>query len=59
MVIGTLLGLNDSLWNTQISALIGKIYPTNADSVVTAAAFALFKFIQVSKNIYYAYKQLI
>ncbi|VDL61160.1 unnamed protein product [Hymenolepis diminuta] len=46
MVIGTLLGLNDSLWNTQISALIGKIYPTNADSVATAAAFALFKFIQ-------------
>ncbi|KAM3178981.1 hypothetical protein ACTXT7_001488 [Hymenolepis weldensis] len=46
MVIGTLLGLNDSLWNTQISALIGKIYPTNTDSVATAAAFALFKFIQ-------------
>ncbi|KAM3178984.1 hypothetical protein ACTXT7_001491 [Hymenolepis weldensis] len=41
-----LSGLNDSLWSTQISALIGKAYPTNSDPNITAAAFALFKCIQ-------------
>ncbi|KAM7534346.1 hypothetical protein Aperf_G00000117950 [Anoplocephala perfoliata] len=46
MLIAALLGLSDTLWATQICAIIGKIYPTDVDSVVTAAAFALFKFIQ-------------
>ncbi len=45
MFIAFLLGLNDSVWNTQISALIGKAYPTTSNS--TAAAFALYKFVQV------------
>ncbi|VUZ55565.1 unnamed protein product, partial [Hymenolepis diminuta] len=44
--VAILSGLNDSLWSTQISALIGKAYPTYSDPNITAAAFALFKCIQ-------------
>ena len=48
MFIGVLLGVNDSLWNTLISALIGRVYPTTtSDGASTAAAFALYKFVQV------------
>ncbi|VDN11842.1 unnamed protein product [Dibothriocephalus latus] len=45
MTTALLLGIVDSVWNTQISALIGRIYPDASNN--TAAAFALFKFVQV------------
>uniref|UniRef100_A0A0X3PMP0 UNC93-like protein MFSD11 n=1 Tax=Schistocephalus solidus TaxID=70667 RepID=A0A0X3PMP0_SCHSO len=44
MTIAFLLGIVDSVWNTQISALIGRIYPDASQN--TAAAFALYKFAQ-------------
>nr|VZI02272.1 unnamed protein product [Spirometra erinaceieuropaei] len=44
MLTAFLLGVVDSVWNTQISALIGRIYPDASQN--TAAAFALYKFVQ-------------
>lgn len=41
MVCSFLLGLGDSIYNTQIYSIIGSVYPKDS-----APAFAIFKFIQ-------------
>lgn len=40
-----LLGLGDSCFNTQLYSILGRIYAEES-----AAAFAIFKFIQVKRN---------
>lgn len=40
-----LLGLGDSCFNTQLYSILGRVYAEDS-----AAAFAIFKFIQVSRG---------